>query len=418
MSHDTFETMRRIRRSLVVGLGGVAAVVGLARSARAAAPACSALPTSVPIVYVENGDTQEPLMKRLGAQLIKSATRIRVIYKNRGTCDLANDMYNGTAITDDGTIKYIPTATEDPTWTPLSASPVCTLDPGTVPALAVGATFLSSCVFANPKPANLSVVNGPVQSYGFIVPLASSQIALTAQEGYFAYGFPADTGMATPWIDQALRYSRGATKSTALTTAAAMGLKASGLKGTIPAGNSSTEVLNLVATSSNPEPTIGIMGTEVYDGARNLVKLLAFKGFGQKYGYFPDSSSTSFDKKNVRDGHYLPWAPTPYITLVDAGTGKATDPNVQRMIDLVLGVRVDADVNGLDAVIASGLIPDCAMSVTRAFDGGDFSLYSPTQSCACYFESKVPQGSTKCSVCTTDAQCGAGKCHRGYCEVR
>ena len=409
--------MQTFRRRFVVGLAAVGVGVGLSRSAHAAAPACSALPTAVPIVYIENGDTQEPLMKRLGAKLIKSTSQIRIVYKNRGTCDLANDMYNGTAITDDGTIKYIPTATEDPTWTPLSATPVCTLDAGTVPGLAVGATFLSSCVFANPKPANLSVVNGPVQSYGFIVPNASSQIALTAQEGYFAYGFPADTGMATPWLDQALRFSRSATKSTALTTAAAMGLKASQLKGTIPIGNSSTEVLNFVATSGTPEATIGIMGTEVYDGARNLVKLLAFRGFGQKYGYFPDSSSTSFDKKNVRDGHYLPWAPTPYITLVD-GAGKAIDANVQRIIDLVLGARVDADVNGLDAVIGAGLVPDCAMGVTRAFDGGDFSLYSAPESCTCYFESKVPQGSTKCTACTMDTQCGTGKCRRSLCEVR
>ena len=119
----------------------------------------------------------------------------------------------------------------------------------------------------------------------------------------------------------------------------------------------------------------------------------------------------------MRDGHYLPWAPTPYITHVD-GTGKAVDVNVQRIIDLVLGVRVDADVNGLDQVIGAGLVPDCAMGVSRAFDGGDFSLYAPAESCTCYFESKVPQGSTKCTTCTTDTSCGTGKCHRGYCEVR
>jgi hypothetical protein len=329
-------------------------------------------------------------------------------------------MYTPNLLVNDAIlIKYIPSATDDPTWTPLSPTPACEADAGgNAISLGIGATFLSSCAnLPATKPADLAILNGPVQSYGFIVPGASSQIAMTAQEGYFAYGFPQATGMAPPWIDQALRYSRGPTASTALTCAAAIGLKGSQLKGTVPVGNTSTEVLNFVATSGSPEPTIGLMGTEVYDGARNLVKLLAFKGFGQRYAYFPDFSSTSFEKKNVRDGHYLPWAPTPYITRVD-GAGKATDPNVQRFIDLVLGVRVDADVNGLDQVIASGLVPECAMGVQRAFDGGDLSLYAPPEPCACYFDAKVPQGTTKCAKCTNDSTCGGGKCRRGYCEVR
>lgn len=405
-------------RSITVGVAVLGVGVGLAKPADAAL--CSALGAQ-PIVYIENGDTQEPLVKKLGAQLIKSATPIRLVYKNKRTCDLALDMYTpNPLILDAIATKYIPSPTEDPTWTPLSVTPSCDPDPGGVAiGLGIGATFLSSCTnLPATKPADLAIADGPVQAYGFIVPGASSQIALTAQEGYFAYGFAGNTGMAMPWLDQALRFSRGPTASTALTCAAAIGLKGSQLKGTVPVGNTSTEVLNFVATSGSPEATIGLMGTEVYDGARNLVKLLAFKGFNQRFAYFPDFSSTSFDKKNVRDGHYLPWAPTPYITRIDVGTGKATDDNVQRVIDLVFGTRVDADVNGTDQVIASGLVPECAMGVQRAFDGGDLSLYAPPEPCACYFEAKVPQGSTKCTKCTDSSTCGAGKCRRGYCEVR
>ena len=410
--------MRTHLRSLFAGASVLGAAVGLVKPADAAL--CSALGAQT-VVYIENGDTQEPLVKKLGAQLIKSAAPIRLVYKNRRTCDLALDMYTPNPLVADAiATKYIPSPTEDPTWTPLAATPSCDPDPGGVAiGLGIGATFLSSCTnLPATKPADLAIADGPVQSYGFIVPGASSQIALTAQEGYFAYGFPAATGQAPPWVDQALRFSRGPTASTALTCAAAIGLKGSQLKGTVPVGNTSTEVLNLVATSGSPEATIGLMGTEVYDGARNLVKLLAFKGFGQRHAYFPDFSATTFDKKNVRDGHYLPWAPTPYITRIDLGTGKATDPNVQRVIDLVFGSRTDADVNGLDQVIASGLVPECAMGVQRAFDGGDLSLYAPAEPCACYFEARVPQGSTKCAKCTDSSTCGAGKCRRGYCEVR
>jgi len=48
---------------------------GIATPADAAL--CSALGAQA-IVYIENGDTQEPLVKKLGAQLIKSATPIRL----------------------------------------------------------------------------------------------------------------------------------------------------------------------------------------------------------------------------------------------------------------------------------------------------------------------------------------------------
>jgi hypothetical protein len=377
-------------------------------------PACSSLSNTIPLVWIENGDTQEPLLKRLGQKLATSATPLRVVYKNRRTCDLANDLYVGNKIVNDAiAIKYIPTPAEDPTWDPSKPAPTCTADAGgNAIELGIGATFLSSCTSLPAKPAGIQVLDGPVQSYGFIVPKGSSQVALTAEEGYFAFGFTQGTGQAAPWTDQALRFVRGPTASTALVTAAAVGLKATQLKGTVPPNNTSSEVLTSVATSANPEATIGLMGTEVYDANRDKVKLLAFKAFGQRYAYYPDKTSTSFDKQNVRDGHYLPWAPTPYI-LPDTPTA-----NALRVKQLVFGERTDADVNGLDQVVASGLVPECAMKVKRAYDGADLSLYAPPEPCACYFESKVPQGTTACTPCNDDGPCGGGKCRRNFCEVR
>jgi hypothetical protein len=407
----------RRRPSLLLASAALGLVALLSPSPARAVP-CTSL-GGPPLVVIESGDTQEPLLKRLGAKLANSASPLRLVYKNKRTCDLALDLYTPNPLVNDAiAIRYIPTAAEDPLWTPLSVAPTCEADDGgNAIGLGIGATFLSSCTnLPATRPADLAEIKGPVQSYGFIVPTASSQLAITAQEGYFAYGFPQATGTATPWLDQALRFSRGPTASTALTCAAAIGLKGSQLKGTVPAGNTSTEVLSFVATSAAPEATVGLMGTEVYDGARNLVKLLAFKGFGQRHAYYPDATATSFDKKNVRDGHYLPWAPTPYLTRVD-GSGKAVDPNVQRVVDLVLGTRTDADVNGLDQVIASGLVPECAMGVTREFDGGNLSLYAPPESCACYFEARSPQGKTSCQTCTSGT-CASGTCRRGYCEAK
>lgn len=397
----------------------LAAAVTSTASGSALATPCSAL-GSAPVVFIENGDTQEPLVKRLGQRLLSSSKPLRLVYKNRRTCDLALDMYtSSTMVNDTIPIRYVPSAAEDPTWDPSKPAPTCEADePGGNPIdLGIGATYLSSCANLPPRPPSLAVTDGPIQAYGFIVPRASSQVAITAEEGYFAYGFPDGTGKAAPWVDQALRLSRGPTASTALTCAAAIGLKASQLQGTVPPKNTSSEVLNLVATGNPAEATIGLMGTEVFDQSRDKVKLLAFRGFGQRYAYYPDSTATSFDKRNVRDGHYLPWAPTPYLAYVD-GAGRAKNPNVQRVLDLVVGVRDEIDVSGLEQIVASGLVPSCAMSVTRPFDGAHLSLHAPPEPCTCAFEAKVTQGATTCKACASDATCGTGKCRHGYCEAR
>lgn len=407
-------------RTLALTAG--ATLVGALAAPDAGAAPCTSLGAQ-PIVWIENGDTQEPLVKRLGEKLLASATPIRLVYKNRRTCDLANDYYKSLPIVNDAIpIKYVPTQAEVPGWNPTMAAPTCEADAGgNAIDLAIGATFISSCSadIQNAKPGNVAVKDGPIQAYGFIVPTASSQVALTAEEGYFVFGYADGAGMASPWTSSALRFIRGATASTALTTAAAIGLKAANLKGTIPPGNTSDEVLDSVKNSADPEKTIGLMGTEVYDakGRGGGVKLLAFKAFKQKYAYFPDSTSASFDKANVRDGHYLPWSPTPYITTVD-GAGKATNANVQRILDLVFGVKDEAGVDGLEQVIKSGLVPQCAMKVKRDFDGSNLALYSAPEPCGCYFEAKVPGGATKCATCTGDATCGGGKCRHGYCEAK
>jgi hypothetical protein len=157
----------------------------------------------------------------------------------------------------------------------------------------------------------------------------------------------------------------------------------------------------------------------VFDANRTVVKLLAFKGFQQRYAYFPDSTSTAFDKRNVRDGHYLPWAPTPYLVKVNPSTGVPISDAAGRIRDLVLGDRVDSDVDGVDQVIASGLVPGCAMYVSRAFDGGDLSILTHAAPCDCYFDAKAPQSKTSCTVCDGSTPCSGGyKCRRGYCEPR
>lgn len=406
------------------------ALISMTAAARAQEPACSDLPDeptgdAIPKIYIENGDTQEPLVKRLGKALMQSSSKLRIIYRNRPTCNIRNDLFNHAEMikVEDGStprpVRYIPAADD---FDPGAPAPTCTVpesSPAEPIALGIGATYLSSCAQTPAQPADIGVFDGPVQAYGFITNKSSSQVAITAEEGYLAYGFSEGTGEASPWTVQNLRFKRGNTASTTLTMASAIRLLPTQMK-TADASGTSELLITAVMNSANPEATIGILGTELYDQRRDDIKLLAFKTFGQRYAYFPDSTNTSFDKQNVRDGHYLPWSPTPYIAKVTPGTSDILDPNAKRVFELVMGTRTADDVDGLFHVVQTGLIPECAMKVTRTGDGADLSLYEDPAPCGCYFEKNVPQGTTTCTSCTegNDAPCNGGVCRFGYCEAR
>lgn len=421
--------MQAVISRKALGCALAVAFISVAGEARGAdGDACASLTdedNSVPAIYIENGDTQEPLVKKIGKRLMQSSTKLRVFYRNRPTCNIRNDLFSGASMITvvDGTtarpVRYIPA---DPAFDPASAAPTCTVPdapPAATIALGIGATYLSSCPQTPAQPADVGVFEGPIQAYGFITNKSSSQVAITAEEGYLAYGFTEDGGEAAPWTVQNLRFKRGNTASTTLTMASAIRLLPTQMKAAESSGTSEA-LITAVMNSNAPEATLGILGTELYDQRRADIKLLAFKSFGQRYAYFPDSTNVSFDKQNVRDGHYLPWSPTPYIAKVTPGTNTIADPNARRIYELVMGARAGDDVDGLADVVGSGLVPTCAMKVTRAGDGADLSLYDDPAPCDCYFEAKVPQGMTSCTACTVgdDSPCNGGACRFGYCEVK
>ncbi|MDI1442815.1 hypothetical protein [Polyangium sp. 6x1] len=399
--------MKLIRQTMLLG-----ALAAFLSPRPALALDCSALPNPV---YIQSGDTQEPLLKALGQKLRASqASPMTLIYKTSGSCTNIDAMYKGTKLTTNP--LYIPSVTEDPTWDPSKPAPQCTIDPNGVPLdLAISALFVSSCD-PSPPPSGIGLFQGPVQPYVFIVPEASSQRAITAEEAYFVFGFGAQ-GKVEPWTDESLYFIRTTTKSTLLTMAAAIGVPGAKWKGVML--DKSSEVLNGVATSPSPEKTIGILGAEIYDGNRDKVEALAFQAFKQKHAYYPDSTATSFDKRNVRDGHYTIWSPTVYLAPVDA-QGTVTNARVRYLVDMILSKTVAPapEFDPLDVVISKGLVPDCAMTVTRSFEGGDLSLYSPSEPCGCFFESRVGQPSATCKACGGDGECGAGKCRHGFCEAK
>jgi hypothetical protein len=71
------------------------------------------------------------------------------------------------------------------------------------------------------------------------------------------------------------------------------------------------------------------------------LKALAFQATGQSNGYLPDSTATAFDKRSLRDGHYVPWNQLVYLTKaasVDGGPAQPTNAAAKLVVDILTNV--------------------------------------------------------------------------------
>ncbi|HLK93070.1 MAG TPA: hypothetical protein VKZ18_24460 [Polyangia bacterium] len=374
--------------------------------------ACSSLTNPL---YVMSGDTQVPILKALGKALRQDPSNpVTLVWQATGSCTIIDAVYNGTPLKQN--LSYIPS---DPTWDPSSGTvPTCSPDSAGAPVqLGIPIVFPQSCTTATP-PATVGAFKGPVQSFVFIVPTASTAQAISAEEAYMVFGFGAAGGV-TPWIDETFYFVRPPTKGTQVSLGAIIGVPAAKWKGN-PI-DQSTSVASMVAASTSPDKTIGILGAEIYDSATNRAALrsLSLQGYGQTGGYLPDTKATAFDKRNVRDGHYLGWSHVFYLTTVDSGGG-VTDARAARVIDVFTGApsAAAAGLDPLGLVASKGLVPICAMTVQRNTEGGPLSSFQSDEPCGCYYESKVGTAPPSCVACSASAPCASGlTCSHGFCEA-
>jgi ABC-type phosphate transport system substrate-binding protein len=300
----------------------------------------------------------------------------------------------------------------------------CTFPAGTTADVGASDVFYPSCK-AGDLPAGYADIQGPVQAMAFVVPFMSSQVALVAEEGYFVFGFGTAgyNGMTIPpWTDQTKFAIRNPGSGTQQMTARAVGLPDGSVMKGMDANGTKGVIMTLTAanaSASTAESAIGILGAADYDQGtgRMVMKELAFQSFHQIHAYYPDSTPTSFDKRNVRDGKYGVWGPFHFVAAVGAD-GKVTNPRVQNLINYVNLVTPLGTFSMLDVTINAHLVPLCAMKVKRTAEIGDMSPYTPDPgtACGCYMDEKLSPGSSGCTACTTDAPCGTKKCSHGFCE--
>jgi hypothetical protein len=396
----------------ITALGALALV--LATTGRAEAQtACDTLTNPV---YMQIGDTQQPLIKDLGRALRDNpAQPVTLVYITSGSCDNIAAIYEDTPI--ELNMLYIPSVEEDPDWV-ASDPPLQCVPPvgGVVPDIANSNVFISACPGGEDTPMGIGVYSGPVQAYVMAVPEDSDEIAMTAEEAYFVFGFGAD-GMVDPWDDEEQMFIRTTSKSTLLSWAANVTVPAARWKGIM--FDKSSDVVAALQNSTAPAKAVGILGAEVYDRFRDTLDVLAYRAFDQRYAYYPDSTRTAHDKRNVRDGHYTVWSPTVYLTKVDVDD-EPVNLFAGYVIDLILGVTADPtpNFNPTEIVAAQGLIPDCAMAVSREFEGGELSLYEPAEPCGCYYDSLNAPDEVTCETCGPADPCADGVCRNGFCEER
>src|SRR5262249_45128025 len=123
--------------------------------------------------------------------------------------------------------------------------------------------FPDSCTSATP-PATVKAFKGPVQSFVFVVPKASTAQAISAEEAYLFFGLGA-RDMVSPWIAETFSSCRPPPKRPRVRRGAIISAPAAKWKG--QPIDQSTAVASMTAASLSPDKTIGILGTEIYDSA-------------------------------------------------------------------------------------------------------------------------------------------------------
>lgn len=308
--------------------------------------------------------------------------------------------------------------------------------------------FPSSCTTlpypapADPLPnAAIADLFGPVQIMEMVVPTQSPATSITFEEAELVWGYGGAAKVA-PWTDSSFLFRRSAGSGTQTMIGAAIALDPRVWQG-VSNGSSSVVVSDLKAVVDTGLPdggsggspsdgipkALGILSSDYTDNNSSILRPLAFQDRGESCAWLPDSSTGSFDKRNVRDGHYPIWGPSHVIAPVQGGV--PSNPIVNHLYAALNGLDPDLAVklNVIELYATNHLVPTCAMHVSRTSDGQSYTPYAPAgrTACSCYYDSVVPQDKpdSECTSCKSDSDCTDPTriCNifsgtSGFCEVK
>lgn len=377
-----------------------------------ATPSCSSLPNPV---YVSGATFSATFLGKIAQSLAQKDTTL--VFLGAPSCAAFRTLLEGTAI-QGSAVHWTADVTLDPALA--SSQLPCTVDPGTMPDIAVSDVFGTTCQDfpQGALPSSLTDSFGPVQALGFAVPAQSKQRSISAAAAYNVYGFGAQSGVA-PWTDESALLHRGGSSGTQNLLAAAIGLPAAAWRGK-PQGSTGSLTTALLQQGSMggavADSTLGIVSSDVVQQRADQLRLLAFQAADQTCAFWPDSTETARDRINVREGRYPLWGPYHFFT-----RNPPANATTQQVVNAAAGNVTVAGVDLLTLYAQKALVPQCAMRVSRTKDGGGVKAFKADVSCSCYFDF-LTTGKSACKPCGSSSECegAAPNCNVfngvGYCE--
>ncbi len=357
---------------------------------------------------------------------------------------------------------------------PFAASTAC-VSPALPPDIVLSDVSPDTCAATQgiPTPAMLGTGRsalkdfwGPIATTAFVVPTASKELSISADAAYVVFGFAAPVPGVSPWTAPAGILAPN--RQSALLDLVGQGIGLAPANWATAAHSKVTPISTALmtfqgATSMTAPGMIGVLPGATAEANPDTVRILAYEHTGQQCGYLPSSDASHFDHINVRQGRYALWTPVHVLMAVDilgnvvdhtgapnsvlariAATLVATGPAQAATAGLDASAGMDAmamdattsgdgggggalDAGALPSVqtivqneIVAGLIPWCAMQVTRASDLGAEASYQPPLPCGCYYENLTGAATSQCLACRVNTDCSRSLpvCRYGFCEAQ
>lgn len=399
----------------VLSFVGVACLAGSASAFK-----CDVLPDPA---YVMATSSAEPMVREV-AKLLERTDPLRqmVVFQIAPACAAVEALAK-----DNATGSCAPGACMrgKAYFFPLDGAPepnrpgVCDLDiAGQKIDLVLSDVFPQNCPGYGPNlpPGLLSFV-GPAAAYSFAMLKTTAETAIHAEEAHFVFG-AGQRAQLKPWLSDARLAHLGPKDGGTLLVGSRINLPPPKWKGVV--SESTDELVDVLY--SDPAQSLILLPTSLVDQRRNELRPLAFRALGQKTAYFPDrrlpsSDKATFEKQNVRDGHYPLWGYVHAVLRQDpTRPSQPLSAKGDRLASIFLGQTLVGGQDSLVLQVQSGLVPQCAMQVSKTSDAGPMSVSVPKDNCRCLFEHNVKQGALSCQRCEPGV-CTAGVCRHKYCEA-
>jgi len=368
------------------------------------------------VIYMTGTSDFGPLLKQVTPLLAANSPPYRAVFMAGTSCGGVSAAFGATPTV----IKDVAgTATKaanyayyyDDTGTQVS----CTLDTdGQVVDIGVSNLYSTVCDPTYVPGATVAGYLGPVVTFGLTVPAASTQKSISVEAAHIIFGLGGQNSAglkASPWIAPAYYSIRNSGAGSTALTAALIDVPRAAFWGV---DRLSTDAIrDSLKVSPAPEQSIGILSIDYVDKDRGNLRVLFLQSEGQLSGYLPDSTDTSLNKENVRDGHYPLWG---YVHFYTANVNGAPSAAAGAFVTRFSVPNLDRQL--VDAMIDASLVPQCAMKVARSTEMGAFVPNPYEFQCGCHFDYRTT-GRASCATCTTPNDCPASApaCNYGFCET-